>query len=350
MTVSIRVQRGERTEDREASSGSFEVDGLNDETGNYACQRLIDAWRTSRCGLREVTSNLWVRPAWLGVPAACWSTHSAALPPSVIITEPSTIRNTPSGDATMPGMTATEIAPHTAALMAAACPDINKYGSAFYFTPETVGVGKEHGLDGFRFYFLGRGGVLGDVEAPVVASAFGWWDPALVAKMWNTSRDKMAPREAGRIYLKCAQDHGRARLANVDGLQEFCTGAQQIIAATNPAGLALYAGLAAEPLADDLPGQAMQLLATLRELRGSAHIMAVLASGLEPKLAHAIKRPDMVKSFGYGEDPIPFTDAQKAQLEAAEAITDRLVAPSFDAVSDAPSFLKGLANICAALA
>ena len=33
-------------------------------------------------------------------------------------------------------------------------------GSAFYFHPDTMARGKELGLDGFRFYVLGRGGVL----------------------------------------------------------------------------------------------------------------------------------------------------------------------------------------------
>jgi hypothetical protein len=223
------------------------------------------------------------------------------------------------------------IAPETTALMAAACADINKYGSAFYFSPETVAVGKEHGLDGFRFYFLGRGGVLGDVEAPVIESAFGWWSPELVAKMWNTAREKMVPRDAGRLYLTCCQNTGRARLANVADLGAFCSGAETIVAATNPAGMALYAGLA--------------------ELRGSAHIMAVMAVGLDPKLAHVIKRPDMVKSFGWGEDPIEVTNAQRAQLDEAERITDVITSRSYAALPPAahPAFLAALGNICAAL-
>ena len=33
-------------------------------------------------------------------------------------------------------------------------------GAAFYFTPETVGRGKEFGLGGFYFYIIGRGGCL----------------------------------------------------------------------------------------------------------------------------------------------------------------------------------------------
>ncbi len=73
-------------------------------------------------------------------------------------------------------------------LVQAACPKIASLGAAFYFNPETVAKGKELGLDGFRFYFLGRGGVLGDVEARVVRSAFGYFAPELVDKMWNSSR------------------------------------------------------------------------------------------------------------------------------------------------------------------
>jgi hypothetical protein len=46
-------------------------------------------------------------------------------------------------------------------LTAAASPRIGAMGSVFYFVPETAARGKELGLDGFRFYVLGRGGVLG---------------------------------------------------------------------------------------------------------------------------------------------------------------------------------------------
>ncbi len=58
--------------------------------------------------------------------------------------------------------------------MATAHPTIGTLGFAFYVVPETLERGKALGLDGFRFYFLGRGGVSGDVEAPVVKSAFGY--------------------------------------------------------------------------------------------------------------------------------------------------------------------------------
>jgi hypothetical protein len=242
--------------------------------------------------------------------------------------------------------------PHTAALVASACPDINTLGSAFYFIPETTSVGKSHGLDGFRFYILGRGGVLGDVEAAVVTSAFAWWNHDLIEKMWTSAREKMSARDAGRLYLTCAHDLGRAKLTAVPDLAAFCSAAEAVVSAVDPAGYALFAGLAAEPLATDLPARAMQLLATLREFRGCAHIVAVLASGVSPKVAHAIKRPDMVKSFGWGEDPVPFTEADRSNLTAAETLTDQLVTPAYAVLDDsaAQALLTGLANIKTALA
>src|SRR5216683_7134757 len=143
-------------------------------------------------------------------------------------------------------------------LVHAACAPIAKLGSAFYFQPETLARGKEHGIDGFRFYMLGRGGVLGDVEARVIASAFGYFHPALIERLWTSARQKMAPRDAGRLYLECCRDFGRHRLSEIPNLDAFCAAADAINTAADPAGLALYAGVSAEPLADDLPARAMQ--------------------------------------------------------------------------------------------
>lgn len=151
-------------------------------------------------------------------------------------------------------------------LINATHPTIGKAGSAFYFNPDTLAKGKELGLDGFRFYMLGRGGVLGDVESDVVASAFGYFNRGLVAKIWTTAKERYNPREAARAYMECCANLGRSKLAGVEGLDAFCAAAETIIAAVDPTGLTLYAGVAAEPRAEDLPGRAMQLTAVLREL------------------------------------------------------------------------------------
>ncbi|HEY5335396.1 MAG TPA: hypothetical protein VIJ71_05175 [Mycobacteriales bacterium] len=232
---------------------------------------------------------------------------------------------------------------------------ISALGSAFYFGPETVAVGKEHGLDGFRFYVLGRGGVLGDVEPPVIVSAFGYWNPILIDRIWKSAKERadLSPRECGRLYLDCAADFGRRTFGNVPGLQAFCDAAQKVHSAVNPAGLALYAGYVDEPLVSDLPGRAMQLVTILREFMGSAHLVAVLAVGLEPKVAHGVRRPDMWESFGYGDEPAPAdTEEVRGLLADADALTHRLITPAYAVLSDAErdALQAGLEALTAAAA
>ncbi len=96
-------------------------------------------------------------------------------------------------------------------LVSVVCPRIGDLGWAFYFIPETLKVGRSLGLDGLRFYFLGRGGVLGEVEAPVVVSAFGYFAPSLVSKMWNSAREICPPRDAAQAYMTCCAELGRTQ-------------------------------------------------------------------------------------------------------------------------------------------
>jgi hypothetical protein len=206
-------------------------------------------------------------------------------------------------------------------------------GSTFYFRPATLAVGKEHGLDGYRFYFVGRGGVLGDVEADVALSAFGYFEPTLFASMWDSARAIVPPREAARLYHACNHDLGRAKLADVPGLDAFCDAAAAVNEAIAPAGLSLYAGIAAEPVPDDAPARALHLAMCLREARGSTHLLALVASQVPPRLAHQIRRPDDVTLFGWAE-PLVASDEDRARWEAAEALTNTLLAPAFGILDD----------------
>ena len=108
-----------------------------------------------------------------------------------------------------------------------------------------------------------------------------------------------------------------------------------------------------QPLADDAPARAFQLVAVLRELRGCQHLVAVLAQGLTAEKAHLIKRPNDYKTFGYDEAAAPeVTEADRAAMVAAEALTDRLAVPAFSVLDQAgaAAFAAGVANIGAALA
>ncbi|HWL44811.1 MAG TPA: hypothetical protein VNQ73_17850 [Ilumatobacter sp.] len=246
-------------------------------------------------------------------------------------------------------MQPTEIMRATAAL--------GDIGPAFYFTPESGEYAQQQfGIDGFRFYFLGRGGVLGDVEADVVRAAFGYFEPGLLAHMWNSGRERVAPRsprDVARGFIECGHAFGRAKFAGLPGLDEFVAAAAEVIAVPEGAGLALFAGVRAEPVPADAPAAAMHQAMVLRELRGSAHLLAVAATGLATPLAHAIKRPGDVALFGYPADAAPeATDADRAKWERAEALTDELLAPAYAALSDdqAEALIAGTQAMRAALA
>ncbi len=233
------------------------------------------------------------------------------------------------------------LAPMTSAisdadLLSTACPIIKDTGWAFYFTPATVACGAELGLDNFQFYALGRGGVLGDVEPAVVSAAFGYFNPGLVAGLWNGAKAIVSPRVAGSAFMECSAAHGREKLADVPGLDAFVAAGEKILAAANVDAFPLFAGTVSEPRADDLPGHAMQIVTVLREYRGSAHLVAVRAVGLDTKTAHFVTRPNDGAMFGYGPDDVPqIGDAERAKMVEAEDITDRLVGPAYSVLDDA---------------
>ncbi|MDH5291859.1 MAG: hypothetical protein OEY41_17830 [Acidimicrobiia bacterium] len=151
--------------------------------------------------------------------------------------------------------------------------------------------------------------------------------------------------------MSCLHDFGRAKFSGIADLGAFCAALEAVNAAADPAALVLYAAISAEPLADDLPARALQLVAVLREFRGSAHLAAIRAQNLDPAVAHAIKRPADVATFGYAETPA-ITDEDRAKHNAAEELTDQMVLPAYSAVGEAgaAAILAGLAAMEAALA
>ena len=237
-------------------------------------------------------------------------------------------------------------------LMARACPIVHDIGFAHFFSPEAESAAADIGIDLFTLYMLGRGGVLGDVEPVVVASAFGYFNPEVVEALWNEGRRHIAPREAARVYLDCAAEVGRRRLAHIEGLDAMVAAADAVNEAADPVGLALYAGYRGELLVDDVPGRALQIIDVLRELRGSAHLVAVRASGVDARTAHFAKAPGLGTAFGWPADVVPeISDEQRAALRAAEALTDDLVRGAYAVLDDdgAADLLRGLDDMAAAL-
>jgi hypothetical protein len=229
-------------------------------------------------------------------------------------------------------------------------PIINQAGNRFYFDADTMARGKELGLDGFRFYFLGRGGVLGDVDPAVVVASFGYFSPGVVELMWDSAKQIMAPRDAAREYLACADRFGTAKLDGIDALDGFNEAAETVTGAVDRSALPLFAGIAAEPLPDHPAARAYRNVCILRELRGSIHLLAIVATGVSPLVAHTIRRPDDVTSFGWESAP-DVSDDDRAALEVADELTDRLLVPSIEGLTDTQreAFVTGVEVIGAHL-
>ena len=238
-------------------------------------------------------------------------------------------------------------------LLDAACPLINDMGAAFYFIPETLAVGKAMGLGGMEFYVQGRAGQMGNTDPEAVAAAFGYFKPALLKSVLDAANAKSEPRVTGEAFMNACATLSRAKLSGIANLDALVAVLEKVNNAADGDGLALYAAINTEKLAVDAAGRLLQLIAILREYRGSAHLVALRAAGVDSRTAHYMKRPDMWKQFGYTEEEAPvITDAVKAARAEAENITDRIVEPAYAVLSDAERtvLVDGLHAVKAALA
>jgi Helix-turn-helix family len=211
---------------------------------------------------------------------------------------------------------------------------IHDLGSAFMLHKETMARGVENGFENpFSFYFAGRGGVLGDVDADVICSTFGWFSPEIVRPMWEDGIAVHGARPAtSRYFLACAE-WGRDHLAGVDDLDRFADMAARLVEAAETSGRPLFAAWSCEPRVDDGPGRAMQLVHVLREWRGANHLVATTAIGLSPLEAVVTDRPGQARFMGWPEPYPELTDELRKRHDEAEALTDRLCAPAFEALS-----------------
>ena len=218
------------------------------------------------------------------------------------------------------------------ALSDAVSPVFGDIGSKYMLDPATGEIGKAAGYpDGFSFYFAGRGGVLGDVDADVVHAAFMFFDQAIVRKMWERGVAVEGARKAGTRYAAAADSWGRAHLSKFANAKRFCELAEKVVASVDPVGLSLFAGLRAEKLSADAHERAYRLVTWLRELRGCLHINAVVAEGLNGKEAVLASENGefFAKLHGY-QEPYPDVSHLKDNRARAEETTSKLMASIYE--------------------
>ena len=206
-------------------------------------------------------------------------------------------------------------------------PLIGSLGAKYMLDPETMAHGAEAGYpNGFAYYVVGRGGVLGDVDSDVVYSAFMFFERTLIDKLWKAGVAVEGARAASTRYMQSCDAWGKKHLANVDNLDLFISPAEKLISQVDSSGLSLFAGLRAEPLPSDLSARAYRLITLLRELRGCLHIAACVTHGLSGLEASLVSSGEgMTKLHGWAP-PYPDVSHQVAARDAAEKATNDAMA------------------------
>jgi hypothetical protein len=206
---------------------------------------------------------------------------------------------------------------------------IHDLGTSIYLSPDVFGWAAEWGYTNpFAFYFAGRGGMLGDVNADVVHAAMGWFAMDAVKSMFEEGAAVAGATGAAGHMAEAHGRWGRQHLSEVADLQPFVTVTEELVAGLDGSGLPLFAGWRSVTPEESVPGRAAQLIQMLREWRGGVHLVATTAVGLFPLEAILTNEgPGQAKFFGWSE---PFPDCSSIMVKhtLAEEMTDQVMAGS----------------------
>lgn len=249
----------------------------------------------------------------------------------------------------------TSLSSHPVALDVAAriAAPVGALGGSFMLDPTVLGPGKAAGYPGgFSYYVVGRGGVLGDVDADVVVSAFGFFAPDLVTSLWNAGVSVEGARAGARRYAEGCATWGRTHLAGFGGAERLAELVGRVVDEAEVGGLSLFAGWRAMERPSDPVGRCYLLLHVLRELRGSAHLLACVASGLTPLeavLANPTGGAATAERFGWS-GPFDADPEASSRFAAAEELTNRLMAKHLEVLasstaSSEPAGKSGLTEL-----
>jgi helix-turn-helix protein len=247
-----------------------------------------------------------------------------------------------------------------------------------YFSPEchagyeALGFGASPGrmgevaLPDGPAYFCSRGSILGQVPGPVVAAAFGVFNPAAVipAVTYGWTLTDAATISQARTNGAIGQLR-RILGDEPDGLARATALLERAGDGLRPEGRPLYAGLVALGVPGDPLGAMWRLGDRLREYRGDAHIAAWVSAGFDATEIGLLTEPfwglpmrTYVRSRAWSDADLDgaearlidrglvadgtLTEAGRAAREAVEEVTDRACQPIVDNVGDDLDELIGL--------
>jgi hypothetical protein len=169
------------------------------------------------------------------------------------------------------------------------------------------------GLDFLTGYVWSRSSVLGEPEGTVVASSFGVFEPGLIANLYDAAR-----KACGLAEVRAAKETGaveslRTVLGEPTGLAEAVDLLRRGVAAADPTGRPMHAGLTALPWPTHPLGQLWHACTILREHRGDGHLAVCVAAGLDGLAAN------LLTELAVGWDPLAYTATRGWSPEAMTA-------------------------------
>jgi hypothetical protein len=219
----------------------------------------------------------------------------------------------------------------TAAALAA---PVGEYGTRFMLDGDFYGGLDALGYSGFDFYFVGRGGVLGDGPADAAVAAFGFMHPDLMGRMWDAGRAVAPVAETVRLFAERCADWGRQHFDPGLDLDRLAELAAPVVESADGTGAPLFAGWRAVPRPPDGAGATALLLNCLREHRGGMHLIAVRAAGLTALEAVLVNGGAGVAQFFGHQPPFPDVEAVAGRARAAEEVTNRLAAQAYEVLGE----------------
>jgi len=200
-------------------------------------------------------------------------------------------------------------------------PTVTALSSNFMLDGATYAVGGDAGFNGMDFYGAGRGGVLGEVSADVVAAALVFFNPTVVHGAWEGSRDVMSRAAAAELFAGCLVTWADAHLDDDVDWARLAELAGQVVDRASIGGAPVFAGWRQLPVPTEPKAAALHQLNALRELRMARHGAAVTAMGLDVGAVVCHASPHMAPIFGWDGTAVP--EDLPAQWVEAEALTNR---------------------------
>lgn len=169
-------------------------------------------------------------------------------------------------------------APTPARRLRDACEPVAMHG---VWSPRTNAALAAEGLNFLTSYVGGRGSVLGGTPGPVVAAAFAWFEPGLVAGLWDAAC-RAVPLDRLRAVRDEATTASLRQVLDGDDPTDVADLLTAALADLETAGRPFTAGLLARGAPADPVHRLWWACQVVREHRGDTHAAVAVAAGLGP--------------------------------------------------------------------